>query len=89
MTTIPRESREFLPLTVTDTTSGTPVTAGIEYALTQGADRPTAWTPAEVRDGTAGVVTAGTLEPGRYTVWVRITTTTDSPVDMAGWFIIN
>jgi hypothetical protein len=35
-----------------------------------------------------GLIT-GDLAPGRYYVWVRITTATETPVDTAGWLDIT
>jgi hypothetical protein len=84
---VPRESREFIALDVRNTETGTPVTSGIEYALIQ-AGRPTTWQPAAIRDGVPGLIT-GDLAPGRYYVWVRITTATETPVDTAGWLDIT
>lgn len=69
MPTIPRESVEYLPVTVTR--NGVPVTSGVSFALTTSGQRPVEWTPAVItQSGTAVLV--GGRPPGRFNVWARV-----------------
>lgn len=77
MIELPRESVEFVPLTVT--LDGKPVNQGIELATTQGSARPTVWAPATVLDGKAGLVIDG-LPVGEHIVWVRVSSAPEAPV---------
>lgn len=78
--TLPRETKEFLPLTVY---ANDAPTADFETAVMKWPARPTGWTPAVTVDGEAGVIVDG-LTVGTWTVWVRITTATESVVVRAG-----
>jgi hypothetical protein len=84
--TYERESVEFQPVTVT--VDGTPVTTGVEIAVTTGNQRPTTWAAATVLDDQVGYLIDG-LDPERvYTLWARVTDSPEVPVVRAGEFQI-
>lgn len=69
MNSYERETVEFLEVIVT--LDGALTTAGIKTAVTTG-ERPTAWSPAVIVDGKAGLMVEG-RSPGVYTVWAQVT----------------
>jgi hypothetical protein len=83
---IPRESSEWHPFTVT--VDGTPVTTGVETAVTTISARPATWTPATVRDGKTLIRIAG-LTPSTYRAWARITRSDETAVVDLGLFSIS
>jgi hypothetical protein len=86
MPTIPRESVEYLPVTVTR--NGVPVTGGVSFALTSAGQRPVEWTPAVVtQSGTAVLV--GGQAPGRYNIWARVRDGDEQVVVDAGVLVID
>jgi len=76
MRTFPRETSEFLPLTVT--LDGDPVT-DYEVALAPYGDRPEAWEMAMDLDDAKGVM-IDALAPGYWSVWARVTDNPEVPV---------
>lgn len=86
MLALPRETNEYLYLNVTD--NGTPVTSGVEATLTQNGARPTAWFTPDTVDGKPAVRIRD-MQPGRYSVWVRITIGSEQPVEEAGTVTIT
>ncbi len=65
-----RESTDFLPLDVTDTVTGLPLTA-YDTAVVKLRSRPTVWTPSvTAANGATGVVLTG-LTKGAWVVFVR------------------
>lgn len=84
--TIPRESVEWRPFTVT--VDGIAVTTGVETALTTGTLRPTTWTSAPVRDGKT-LIRIAALMPGVYRAWARVTRSDETAVVDLGYFSIS
>lgn len=79
----PRETVEFLPVAVL--ADGVEVVEDVEFSVTGGDDRPSAWTAAVLLGGKTGLMVEG-QEPGRYTVWARVTGETETPVINAGQY---
>ena len=81
---IPRESVEFLAITLT--VDGVAVTSpvGVEFALTDAtdkADRPTDdWVDAVELGDRIGIMLDGTLDPGLYRVWGKRDSYPEVPV---------
>jgi hypothetical protein len=72
----PRETIEFLPLTVTD--GDDPVTT-FEVAVTAYGARPTTWEANTEVGGEHGVMVEG-LSPGDYSLWAKVTANPETPV---------
>jgi hypothetical protein len=88
---IPRESVELIPFVgLKHPTTGLPIRDGVECSIQRGStgDRPGPWEPATVIGDAVGYLT-GTLAPGRYWVWVRLTAATETPVSRLGYFTIT
>jgi protein-disulfide isomerase len=84
--TFPRESIEFLPITVT--VDGVKVSTGVTFAKTTGADRPTVFNAAVTVGSNIGVMVAG--EPtGLTTIYAKVTGTGETPVIMCGQYRVN
>lgn len=81
MNRYPRESVEFQPVEVT--LDGEPITDGIEVSITTGTARPTVWQDAITVDDKTGFMVEG-FAVGRYKVWVRVTSTPETPVIECG-----
>ncbi len=82
-TIIPRESLEFLPITVT--VDGAPVTANVKVCVTGPSERPNTWVPPETVDGQIGVMTVpGTA--GTFRVWAQVTDMPEIPVIYCGYY---
>jgi hypothetical protein len=83
---LPAETKEFIPITVTANGLNVP---NFEVAFTQGAARPVTWVAADEVDGSKGIlvgagVTGRALVVGqKYTAWVRFTDTPEVPVTRA------
>lgn len=86
MTTIPRESVEFVPVTVT--VDGATVTTGVELAVVQDGERPTVWAAPVTLSGQIGVMT-GTYAVGTWRVWARVTSNPEVPVVDCGYFRVT
>lgn len=86
MNSYPRESVEFAAITVT--VDGSPVTTGVEVALTTGQDRPTTWAAPTTLGGRIGVMTGG-LATGYWHVWARVSSTPEAPVIDCGTFQVT
>lgn len=82
--TVPRETKEFLALTVES--NGSPTT-NFETAVAKWPARPTTWQSAAVLGAEAGVIIEN-LSVGTYTVWVRVTTAQEAVVVHAGTVIV-
>jgi hypothetical protein len=85
--TYPRETVEFMPLTVMDGT--TPVTT-YQVQLTTGTLRPTlgGWIANTALDGKHGVMITG-LSRGTYGVWAKVTDNPEIPVIFLGYFSVT
>jgi hypothetical protein len=83
---VPRESVEWWPFTVT--VNGSPITTGVETALTLTNARPATWTPATVRDGKTLIRIAG-LTPSTYRAWARVTRSDETAVVDLGLLSIS
>ena len=79
--TFPRESIEFLPVTVT--VDGVAVTAGVTFAVVASPARPTTFIAAVTAGATIGI-TVGTYPPGLYEVWAKVVAGTETPVINCG-----
>lgn len=83
MNTYQRETVEHQPITLT--VNGTPVTTGLKVCMVPAGSRPTLWADPVTVDGKPGVMIQG-LSPGVYTVYVQVTSTPETPVQVAGQF---
>lgn len=83
MTTLPRETLEFIPINIT--VDGTPVTNNVKVCVTTGTTRPTAWENPVTLGDEIGVMTT-THEPGTYRVWAQITSSPEVVVVQCGTF---
>lgn len=86
MPTIPRESREYLFVTVRQDT--VVVTAGVRLAITAEDARPTEWVDATVISNATAILVDG-LAPGRYRVWAEVSVGSERIVEPAGTLIIT
>lgn len=86
MPTIPRESREYLFVTVRRDT--VVVTAGVRLAITAEDARPTEWTDADVISDATAILVAG-LTPGRYRVWAEVSIGSERIVEPAGSLVVT
>ena len=84
--TLPRETIEFLPITVT--VNGANITTGVMFSTVIAPVRPTVWTAAVTVNGTIGIVVSGAA-PGLYTVYAKIAGTGETPVMLCGQYLIN
>lgn len=82
---LPRETKEFLPLTVL---ANGVQTSGFDTSVVRWPLRPTVWVPAAVVDGDAGIILE-TLTQGTWTVWIRVTTAAEAIVVNAGTVYIQ
>ena len=82
----PRESVEFQPVEVTR--DGLTITTGVEFSIVPDGDRPLAFTPAAVVNGTTGVIVTG-LTQGTYRIFARISAGPETPVIDCGYFYIT
>lgn len=86
MNQYPRETLEFQPVTVT--VDGVAVTANVEHCVTPNGVRPATWIAPVTVSGKQGVMVQA-LTPGFYDVWVRVTSSPEVPVLLAGQFQIT
>jgi hypothetical protein len=84
--TFPRETIEFLPITVT--IDGVAVLTGVSFAKTTGAARPTTWVAAYSLDGKIGILLSGETA-GTYHVYAKIVDAPETPVIECGSYIIR
>lgn len=71
MTEIPRESVEFVAVTVL--VDGSPaIGTEVELSVARITERPTTWAQPVQLDGKVGLLT-GDYDAGSYTVWARVT----------------
>lgn len=82
----PRETVEFQPVVVT--IDGQVITAGVQFAITAGSERPTVWLDPVLIGGKAGLMIDGPA-PGLYRVWARVTDAPEQPVIDCGTFVIT
>lgn len=80
MNSYPRETIEFIPITVTR--DGQTYTT-FDTAITPRTGRPQTWEPALTLEGTPGVLISG-LPPGIHKLWARINDTPEQPVIEVG-----
>ena len=85
MNVYPRETVEFLPLTVTD--GDDPVTT-FQVAVTAYGARPTTWSANTELDGEHGVMVSG-LAPGYYSLWAKVTANPETRVVHLGHIAIT
>jgi hypothetical protein len=85
----PRETVEFIRF-ASVTSNGVP-TVDFKYALALEGDRPSTWNdPTDLGGGVRGfLLTASDLEPGLWQVWVKVNSTSEHPVILAGRFLIE
>ncbi len=89
MSEYPRETVEFIPVTVT--VDGEEVTSGVAFSVVQlitGAERPGAWIAPVALGGRIGVMT-DQQEPGIYAVWAKITDAPEIPVVFCGEYKVT
>ena len=92
MSSYPRETVEFQPITVA--VDGAPVTTGVAFsvvaedALFPDGTRPGAFTAATTLSGRIGVMVAG-LAPGTYRVFAQVTSSPETPVIDCGVFTVT
>lgn len=86
MNIYPRESVEFQPVLVT--LDGEPITANVEFSITNMTARPSDWSAATVLQNQVGVMIVG-LSVGTYKVWARITDSPEIPVIDCGAFAVS
>lgn len=77
---VPRETKEFLALTVL---ANDLPTGDFETSVVKWPARPSGWVAAEALGTEHGVIIDG-LAPGTWTVWVRVPTAAESVVVHAG-----
>jgi len=85
MNSYDRDSAEYLELIVT--VDGATVTSGIEYAVTTGDERPSAWAPVTIVDGRPMALLQGRA-PGTYVVWARVTAGSELVVMRVDTFLV-
>lgn len=87
--TYPRETVEFVKFSNV-AVDGVPVT-NYQYAVALDGDRPTTWnSPSDLGGGKSGfLLTASALGPGLWQVWVKVDSTSEHPVILAGRFLIE
>lgn len=86
MSTYPRETVEFVPVTVT--VNGSVVTAGVEFAVVQDGARPSTWSAATSLSGSIGVLISG-LTPGQWNIWARVSASPETPVINCGFITVT
>ena len=83
---IPRETKEFFPIAVSD--GADPVTA-FETSVCPLSQRPTTWTAATLVGGAYGAL-IGPLDRGTWKVYVRATgAAPEEPVVLAGYLKVD
>jgi len=85
MNSYDRDSAEYLELIVT--VDGTPVTSGIEYAITTGDARPSTWLPVTLVDRRPMALLQG-RPAGTYVVWARVTAGSELVVMRVDTFLV-
>lgn len=87
--TYPRETVEFVRF-ANVAVDGVPAT-DFQYALALEGDRPTTWlAPVDLGGGNRGfLLTASDLAPGLWQVWVKVNSTSEHPVVLAGRFLVE
>lgn len=84
--TVPRETDELIPVVVKR--DGVVITAGLEFCIVAGSTRPSTWTGTIEASGKP-CIQVQSLTPGKYRVYVRIPTASESPVIDAGRLIVS
>lgn len=85
---LPRETSEFLPITVTVLKTKEVITEGVQFAITADRERPLAFIDAVVEGTEIGINIEG-FAPGYYTIWTRVSTSIDAPVIKCGTILID
>lgn len=83
MNTYQRETVEHQP--VTTKVNGVATTTGLKYSVVPTGSRPTTWLDPVTVDGKPGVMVQA-LTPGVYTIYVQVTASPETPVEVAGQF---
>lgn len=84
---IPRESIEFVPLTVK--VDGVPVLTGVTVSVVAAGSRPGAWVAPTALAGKIGVITNG-YAAGAWQVWAKVSGfAPETPVVDAGSFRVT
>jgi hypothetical protein len=79
ITTIaPRETDEFVPVGIK--LNGQKITAGVEFAMTVGDDRPTVWVAGVISGGEVGFEVNPGAVPQILKLWIRVTIGSHKPV---------
>lgn len=86
MTMYPRETVEFIPVTVT--VDGVAVTVGVEFAVVKDGERPTSWSTPTSLDGKIGVLISG-LTSGQWDIYARIAASPETPVVKCGFITVE
>lgn len=86
MSFYPRETVEFIPVTVT--VDGVEVTTGVTFSVVIDGTRPTVWTAPTTLNGKIGVLVSG-LAVGAYHVFAKITSSPETPVVECGRFTVT
>ncbi len=91
MPVIPRGSKEFLSVPVTLTGDAVPVNPTVHMAVIPVRTHPVAtdWRVAQWLTTRARILLDGTLAPGVYGVWVRVTDVDEVPIRYAGQLTIT
>lgn len=84
--TFPRETIEFLPVTIT--VDGAAVTTGIEFSVNPLSTRPTTWSAPYILGLQSGILISG-YTAGVYVVWAKVTAAPEAVVVDCGQFTIT
>jgi len=86
MNSYPRETVEFIPVTVT--VDGVAVTSGVTFAVVADGVRPSTFSAATTLGGEIGVlITTPTI--GRYTIWAKVTASPEAVVINCGSYDVS
>ena len=84
--TFPRETNEFLPVTVT--VNGVPVTSGVTFSSVLGDARPVTFVAAVVLGPLIGIQVVA-KDVGLHTIFARVTGAGETPVINCGQYRVN
>lgn len=86
MTMYPRETVEFIPVTVT--VDGVSVTNGVDFAVVKDGERPTTWSTPTTLSGKIGVLISG-LTTGQWDIYARVAASPETPVIKCGFIVVE
>jgi hypothetical protein len=84
---IERDTKDHIPVTVTNKVTGVSIITGVEFAVAPAGTIPTVWTAAVVSPDDANVIgftldgSVTALTPGEWTVRVRVTSGAYKPIE--------